>query len=181
MNVNFSVSSFSKNPSALISLLGILRKEGEWSVRHEAEIESIVCKNPSMAYKFCRFVNYSYGVSRSAEAIFLKNPSIGVRYLRLVNRREFLDAEVQRRFWGKVSRNPSVAYEWASIFRERLPVDMEEVFLKDVRVAKSYSFFIIKGAFSESVHSKLLLKSFESMDELSKRCLSDYIRYAGKS
>lgn len=178
MRLGFEVSSFKDNPSSLIDVLHTLQRVGEWRVGHYGEVEEVVCRTPSSALKFCCMVNHAYGVSKSAEKVFLKNPSVGIRYLRLVCRKEFLDENVQKRFWGKVTRNPEFAYDWASTFNMRLSESEEAVFVKSIRRARDYSMFVIKGAFPEKVHKMLVLRSFESLDSFEKSQLSEYLRYA---
>jgi hypothetical protein len=180
MTVSFEVSAFERDPRGLISVLSSLHRVGLWSLYHDAEVERVACRTPGSAYNLCRFVNGARGVSRGAERVFLKNPGIGIKYLRLVNRRAFLDEDTQRRFWRKVLKKPDLAYKWANAFRTRLSEEEEEVFVKDVRLAKDYAFFVIKGPFPESVHNKLLLRSFEDMDRWSKGCLEQYVQWASK-
>ena len=176
MNIHFDTDAFANNPRGLISVLSNLKDSGQWSVRHDADVERVACRTPSLAYNFCRFVNGAFGVSRGAERVFLKNPGIGIRYLRIVNRKSFLDEDTQRRFWRKVSKNPDLCYEWSQAFKERVPD--ESVFVKDVRVAKNYAYFIIRDPFPEEIHNMLVLRSFEDMDPYSKRCLTEYISWA---
>jgi hypothetical protein len=176
--ISFEVSAFEKNPRGLISVLSNLHGAGCWSSFHDPEVERIACRTPSSAYNLCRYVNRAHGVSRSAERVFLKNPSIGVRYLRLVNRRSFLDPDTQERFWKKVMKSPDLSYSWANTFRERLSEDHEEVFVNDVRIAKNYALFVIKGPFPVKIHQMLILRSFEDMDSYSKSCLREYMKYS---
>lgn len=180
MNIHFDTSLFEKNPKGLIAVLSNLRRIGSWSVRHERDIERIVCRTPNSALNYCRNVNYAFGVSREAERVFLKNPGIGIRYLRLVGRRSFLDEDTQSRFWRKVVRSPDLCYEWGQAFQQRVSEEEEEVFVKDVRVARNYAFFVIKGPFPEKAHNMLVLRSFEEMDPYSKKCLTEYIQYSEK-
>lgn len=180
MNIHFDTSVFEKNPKGLISVLYNLRMVGSWSVRHERDVEQIVCRTPSSALKYCLSVTRTYGISREAERVFLKNPSIGIRYLRLVGRRNFLDEDTQGRFWRKVVKSPDLCYEWSQAFHLRVSEDEEEVFVKDVRAARDYAFFIIKGPFPEKVHNMLVLRSFEEMDSYSKKCLTEYIQWSDK-
>ena len=178
MNIHFDTAAFERDPRGLIAVLSNLRRVGVWSLRHEKDIERIVCRTPSSALNFCRFVNGAFGVSREAERVFLKNPSIGVRYLRVANRKSFLDEDTQRRFWRKVVKNPDICYQWCQAFQQRVSEEEEEVFVKDVVLAKSYAFFIIKGPFPEKVHNMLVLRSFEDMNNYSKSCLTEYIRWS---
>lgn len=180
MNIHFDASVFEKDPKGLISVLSNLHDVGAWSVRHEKEIERIVCRTPSSALNYCRYVNHAFGVSREAERVFLKNPGIGIRYLRMVNRRSFQDEDTQARFWRKVAKSPDLCYQWGQAFQQRVSEEDEEVFASDVRLAKSYAFFVIKAPFPEKVHNMLLLRSFEDMDNYSKKCLTDYIQWADK-
>jgi hypothetical protein len=176
--ISFEISAFEKDPRALISVLNKMKKVGCWSPTHDPEVERVCCRTPSSTYNLCRFVNLAHGVSREAERVFLKNPSIGVRYLSLVNRRSFLDSDTQERFWKKVRKSPELSYSWADSFKERLPEDHEEIFVKNVRIAKNYSFFVIKGPFPARIHHMLILRSFEEMDGYSKSCLREYMKYS---
>lgn len=178
MNIHFDTSAFEKDPKGLIAVLSNLHMVGSWSVRHDREIEKIVCRTPTSALNYCRHVNHAFGVSREAERVFLKTPRIGIRYLRLVNRRSFQDEDTQVRFWRKVVKSPDLCYEWGQAFQQRVSEQEEEVFVRDVRVAKNYAFFVIREPFPEKVHNMLVLRSFEDMDNYSKRCLTEYIRWA---
>lgn len=178
MNIHFDTSVFEKDPKGLISVLSNLNRIGSWSVRHEREIERIVCRTPSSALNYCRYVNGAFGVSREAERVFLKNPTIGIRYLRLVSRKSFHDDDTQARFWRKVVRSPDLCYQWGQAFQQRVSEEEEEVFVKDVRVAKNYAFFVSREPFPEKIHNMLVLRSFEDMDSYSKKCLTEYIKWA---
>lgn len=180
MNIKFDVDLFRNDPRGLISVLSQLYRHGAWSLGHHREIEEIVCRTPSSAFKFCHLVSRAYGVSRDAEKVFVKNPSIGIRYLRLVSRTEFLDEKVQKRFWRKVMKNPDIAYEWARAFGRRLP-EGEEVFVGNIRCARDYSLYVIKGGFPEKIHQMLVLRSFENLESWEKKYLNDYLRYAEES
>jgi hypothetical protein len=180
MKVSFEVSAFEKDPRGLISVLGSLNRNGLWFSYHDSEVERVACRTPGSAYNLCRFVNGSRGVSRKTERVFLKNPAIGIKYLRIVNRRTFLDEDTQARFWRKVVRKADLAYKWASTFRTLLSPEEEEVFVSDVRLAKEYALFIRKEPFPESIHNKLILRSFEDMDRWSKSCLEHYIKWAAE-
>jgi hypothetical protein len=180
MRISFEVSSFLNDPRGLIEILSNLHGMGLWSSYHDPEVERVACRTPSSAYNLCRFVNHAHGVSRGAERVFLKNPGIGIKYLRIVGRSSFLDEDTQRRFWRKVVKKPDLAYRWCESFQTRLSEEEEEVFVGDVRLAKEYAFFVRKEPFSESVHSKLILRSFEDMDVWSKNCLEQYIKWAAE-
>lgn len=180
MNIHFDTSVFEKDPRGLISVLCSLKRIGSWSIRHERDVEKVVCRTPGSAYNYCRYVNGAFGISREAERVFLKNPTIGMRYLRLVNRKSFYDDDTQARFWRKVVKKPELCYKWAQTFRERVSEEEEEVFVKNVRCAKDYAFFVIKAPFPEKIHNMLVLRSFENMDPYSKKCLMDYIKWADK-
>jgi hypothetical protein len=180
MTISFEVSAFQNDPRGLVDVLSNLHRIGLWSLYHDPEVERIACRTPGSAYNLCRFVNHARGVSRGAERVFLKNPNVGIKYLRLVNRRAFLDEDTQARFWRKVLKKPDLAYSWANAFRVRLSDEEEEVFVGDVRKAKDYAFFVRKEPFSESVHNKLVLRSFEDMDRWSKGCLEQYIKWAAE-
>lgn len=181
MIVSFDVEKFKGDPRALIDVLSSLYRVGGWRLGHYAEVEEVVCRTPSSALKFCRMVNHSYGISSSAEKVFLKNPGIGIHYLRLVGRSEFLDEKVQKRFWRKITRSPDLAYEWARTFNRRLSEQEEEVFVKNISRARDYALYVARGAFPEKIHKMLVLRSFESLDNLSKSYLSEYLRYAESS
>lgn len=180
MNVNFDVDRFAKDPRGLIDVLSNLYRVGAYHLGHHREVEEIVCRTPSSALKFCQMVNHAYGVSREAEKVFVKNPSIGIRYLRLVSRTEFLDEKVQKRFWRKVMKNPDIAYAWARAFGRRLP-EGEEVFVGNIRCARDYSLYVIKGGFPEKIHQMLVLRSFENLEGWDRKHLSEYLRYAEES
>lgn len=178
MNVSFEVSSFKGRPKSLISILHHMRMAGIWPRDYNREVEEVVCKTPSSALNYCRHVVGAFGISRESEKVFLKNPGIGIRYLRIATRSYFLDESVQKRFWKKVTRNPKLAYDWAITFMKRLPEEDEVVFVKDILLARSYSRDIIRGAFPEMVHRRLMLRSFEPLSPRDKANLTDYLKYA---
>lgn len=178
MNIHFETSVFEKDPKGLISVLCNLHRIGFWSVDHYRDIERVVCRTPSSALNYCRYVNGAFGVSREAERVFLKNPVLGIRYLRLVNRRSFLDPDTQSRFWRKVVKNPHSCYQWCHLFRERVSAEEEEVFGGDIPVAVDYAFFIIKAPFSEKVHNMLIMSSFGDMDDWSRKKLRSYMEWS---
>lgn len=180
MTISFEVSAFQHDARGLVDVLSNLHRIGLWSLYHDSEVERVACRTPGSAYNLCRFVNGAHGVSRAAERVFLKNPNIGIKYLRLVNRRAFLDEDTQRRFWKKVVRDAELAYRWANAFQTRLSEEEEAVFAGDVVRAKDYAFHIIKAPFPEKVHEMLLLRSFEDMDQWTKSCLSQYIKWASE-
>lgn len=181
MNINFDVEQFKADPRGLIDVLSNLYRVGAYHLGNHREIEEIVCRTPSSALKFCQMVNHAYGVSREAEKVFVKNPSIGIRYLRLVGRTEFLDEKIQKRFWKKIMKHAEMAYEWARAFGRRLSEAEEEVFVGDVRLAKDYAYYVIKGPFPERIHHMLVLRSFENMGGWEKKYLNDYLQYAEAS
>lgn len=177
MNLFIEIEKFKNNPKALTSVLYYMKNNGCHVPYQEPEIEAIVCKTPSSALRYTSWVSSS-GVSEAAERVFLKNPALGIRYLKKVRREFFQNEDTQKRFWKKVVKKANLAYEWASAFGTRLSEDEEVVFLKDVHMMKDYSYFIIKGPFSEKIHNMILLKSYEPMSEWEKKALNDYIRYA---
>lgn len=180
MNITFEVSAFKNNPKALISILSNLKNQNQWSLRHDREVEEIVCYTPSSAYSFCRFVVGTFGVSKEAERVFLKNPKIGIRYLYLVRRDHFLDEDTQRRFRKKLSRDPALALDWAKNFKKRLTEDEEMVFAEDPRCALEYCSRVVLGTLPDKVHERIVLKSFEPKTEWEKRYLKDYMDYVAR-
>lgn len=181
MIVSFDLQSFGKNPKGLISVLSHLRGVNQWPVGFNREVEEIVCRTPTSALNYCRYVVGRYGVSPEAEKVFLKNPTVGIRYLRFMNREALQDESLQKRFWKKVVRNPEWAYEWCHQFRRRLSESEEEVFVKSLRRARDYALFIIKGKFPEKVHHQLVLRSFEQLQSWEKKSLTDYLSYVESS
>lgn len=180
MNVSFDLAAFKKNPKGLISVLSHLRGANQWPLMTNREVEEIVCRTPTSALNYCRYVVGRYGISQEAERVFLKNPNVAIRYLRFMGREAFPEEDTQKRFWKKVLRNPEYAYEWCHYFRKRLP-EGEEVFLKSIRRARDYSLFVIKGPFPEEIHHKLVLRSFENLTPLDKKMLGEYLNYAASS
>ena len=178
MSVSFEISAFSSNPKALIGVLSGLSRVNQWPFDHNREVEEIVCKTPSSALNYCRHVVHAYGVSPKGERVFLKNPKLGIRYLRLTNKPRFSDDDTQKRFWRKVIRNPDIAYTWATTFNKRLSEEEEMVFSESIRIAWQYANRIIRGAFPESVHHRILLRSFENLDQYSKQALNNYLAFA---
>lgn len=178
MIVSFDTEKFRSYPRGLIEILSDLHRVGSWSSNYNKEIESITCRTPASALRYCQNVTYSFGISPEAEEVFLKNPNIGLRYLNLVRREKFLDEKVQKRFWKKVVKKPDLAYFWANQFKKRLSESEEEVFIENPSIARNYAFFVIKGAFPEKIHQMLVLKSFEDLTEHQKRMLQEYLKYA---
>jgi len=179
MRISFDTENFKGRSAAglLTNALANLRAAGSYTHSYSnTDVEDVVCKTPSAAYKFVRYVSKS-GVSPAAERIFLKNPSIGVRYLKYVNRPSFIEEAVQKRFWKKVVKNPSLAFDYCSTFNKRLSEEEEEVFVKDMRVMRDYAQRVIKGKFPQKVHDMILLKSFESMDAWPKENLQRYMKF----
>lgn len=181
MKIEFDTASFGRDARGLTDVLSVLYRHREWNLGHHKEVEEIVCRTPSSALKFCQMVNHSYGISREAEKVFLKNPRIGIRYLRIVGRSHLLDEKIQARFWKKIARSPDLAYQWARAFGKRLPEEDEEVFLQSFRLIKEYAFYVIRGPFPEKIHQKIVLRSFEQIDDWEKRFLSEYLRFAESS
>lgn len=175
MRVSFDVEAFRNNPKGLISVLSHLRAMNQWSVMGRGDVEEIACKNPSSALSFCRHVVGNYGLSKEAERVFLKNPGIGVRYLRMVNRDHFQDEDTERRFRKKVCKDPRLALDWARTFNKRLSEDEEMVFAGDPWSAKEYSRYVVRGRLPDSVHERIMLRSFEAKGDLDKRYLKDYM------
>jgi len=179
MRISFDTENFKGRSSAnlLTNALSNLRVAGCYFHSHaNTDVEDVVCKTPSAAYKFVRYVSKS-GVSPASERVFLKNPGIGVRYLAYVNRSFFIEEEVQKRFWKKVVKNASLAVEYCSTFNKRLSEEEEEVFINDMRAMKDYAQRVIKGKFPQKVHDMILLKSFEGMDSWTKDNLQRYLRF----
>lgn len=178
MIVSFDTEDFRHDPRGLIDILSNLQRLGSWSLDENRDVESITCRTPGFALKYCREVVYSKGISAQAEAVFLKNPKLGLRYLNLVDRDHFRDENVQKRFWKKITKNARLAYLWANQFKKRLSEAEEEVFVQNISQAYNYSFFVIKGAFPEKIHRMLVLKSFEKLTDSESKMLKDYLRYA---
>lgn len=177
MHITFDIEKFKGNPNGLTSILSHLKYANSYLPMPNKEIEAITCTTPSAALKFCRYVNTTTGISAESEKVFLKNASLGIRYLRVVKRKHMLDSEVQRRFWRKVVRKPELALEWGRAWG-RLSEEEEEVFVKSMRCAKEYSYYVIKGRFPEKVHQMILLSSFDKLLGYDKRCLEEYIKYS---
>jgi len=178
MRIGFEVSSFKGRAKSLISVLAGLRAAGEWPLQHHREVEEIVCRTPSSALNYCRYVVGGFGVSGEAERVFLNNPGIGIRYLGFVRRDHFLVEDTQRRFRKKVVKNPELALEWARSFRKRLSEEEEMVFVESPFCAKEYARHVIFGPFPEKVHHALVLKSFGDLPEWDARYLKDYINWS---
>lgn len=180
MLIQFDTDKFAgvrKGDQSLSNVLYYLKKAGCITPSAYPSIEKITCKTPSGTLRYCKLFA-SGGVSAEAEAVFLKNPVLGVRYLRMIGRSEFSDPAVQRRFRKKFKTDPKTAYEWAKSFGRRLSEDEEEVFRKCIPTAKDYAMRVIRGRFPEKIHSMILLASFQNMDNYSKRCLAEYIKFA---
>lgn len=178
MNISFDTGAFEGDPRGLIEVLKALHDVGAGPLGHHRDVERIVCRTPGMAMRYCREVTHRLGVSREAERVFLKNPGLGLHYLRLVGRPHFLDGDTQRRFWRKVVRSPMLAVDWAKTFGTRLSEEEEEVFVGDVHRAREYAQDVRKDAFPERIHNMLVLRTFEDVDEWSKRALAAYIEWA---
>ena len=178
MIVSFDLSAFSGKPQNLISVLAGMSSVGQWPFDHNREVEEIVCKTPSSALKYCRYVVHARGLSTKGERVFLKNPNIGIRYLRLTSKPRFQDDDTQKRFWRKITKSPDLAYTWASSFGKRLSEEEEMVFSEDIRVARQYAMRIIRGPFPEPVHQRILLRSFENLNPYQKNALNEYLTFA---
>lgn len=179
MQITFEVSNFANNPKALVSALYSLKNAGTYFDSANTDITDITCKTPSAAYRYARWISTS-GLTAKAERVFLKNPNIGLKYLKLIRKKEFQDADTQKRFWKKIAKDAFLAYTWAHAFQTRLSEAEEEIFIDNVGKAKDYAMFVIKGRFPEKIHNALVLKSFENLTSWQKKSLQEYISYAGK-
>jgi len=177
MHITFDVSKFEGNPKGLINALYYLRNSNNYFNSHDEAITSITCKTPSSAYKYARYVS-PQGLPEKIERVFLKNANIGIRYLNYTRKKEFSNPDTQKRFWKKVVKDVHLAYSWASAFKARLSEDEEMIFVQNMKAARDYAYFIIKGKFPEKVHNMLVLKSFEIKEGWEKACLQEYIKYA---
>jgi hypothetical protein len=179
MRISFDTASFDKRPKSLISVLSGIRAAGSFPLGHHREVEEIVCRTPSSTLNYCQYVVGSFGVSRESERVFLKNPNLGIRYLRVVNRERFEDEDTQKRFWRKVLKDPNLVLEWSRAFRKRVSEEEEMVFVSSpLSCARQYAREVIKGSFPEGVHSRLVLRSFESLDRWDDQSLKEYIRWS---
>lgn len=176
MFITFDINKFEGNPKGLTNILYNLRHSTNYFDQTNPEITNITCKTPSNAYRYARYVATS-GLSEKAERVFLKNLNVGIKYLRLIRRKHFLNEDTQKRFWKRVVKNPYLAYCWAHNFNTRLTEEEEEVFIHNLRIARDYALFVIKGKFPEKIHNMLVLKSFELKDGWEKRNLQEYINY----
>ncbi len=178
MELSFSTDNFVGRPQNLISVLSHLKWAGSYSFKQEEDIESIVCKTPSVAYKFARYVAKE-GISQNAEKVFLKNPSIGIRYLKLTRKNNLTNPEIHAKFWKKITRKPQLALEYSLSFNKRFSESEEEVFLKDTHCMRTYAEKVIKGKFPEKIHNMIVLKSFEVQpSSLDERHLKLYIKFS---
>jgi hypothetical protein len=178
MQITFDTDNFSKRgEKSLTNVLCYLSRHGCFAQGHYPDIERITCRTPSSALRYVRYFAHA-GISPESEAVFLKNPSLGVRYLGMVRKKEFSDPVIQRKFRRKFKSNAKAAYEWAELFKERLSEDEEEVFRKDVAIARDYAIRVIGGKFPDKIHSMLVLASFQELDSWRKRKLTEYIKFA---
>jgi hypothetical protein len=179
MQITFDTENFVRGggDKSLTNALCYLSRYGCFPDGHYPDIEKITCRNPSSAYRYCRYFAHK-GISPENEHVFLKNPLIGVRYLKGVGRSEFADPNTQKRFRKKFSTNAKLAYQWCKNFGQRLTEKEEEVFRKDVCSAYSYARDVIRGKFPEKVHGMIILASFKSMTAYEKRALSDYVKFS---
>lgn len=180
MQIQFDTDKFAgvkKGDQFLSNVLFYLKKTGCLTPSICPSVERVTCKTPSGTIRYCRLFA-SGGVSAEAEAVFLKNPVLGVRYLKMIGRSEFTDPSIQRRFRKKFKTDARLACEWAKAFGRRVSEEEEEVFRKDIPAAKEYAMKVIRGRFPEKVHSMILLASFGDMNNWTKRCLSEYIKFA---
>jgi hypothetical protein len=180
MFITFDVSKFAGNPKGLTNLLYNLRHSANPFDQTNPEITEITCRTPSSAFRYVRYVATS-GLTEKAERVFLKNPNIGIRYLSFIRRKHFLNEDTQKRFWKKVIKCPYFSYTWANNFKTRLTETEEEIFVENVKLARDYAYFVIKGRFPEKIHNMLVLKSFELKDGWEKKNLQEYIQYAGSN
>lgn len=177
MQISFNTENFKNRPQSLISVLSHLNYTSAYSPPAHEDIESIVCRTPSLAYKYTKYVAKK-GISASAESVFLKNPNIGIRYLRYINRDSFLDSNIQKRFYKKITKNPTLAFEFCRSLSKRLSEDEEEVFLKCMPSMRSYALYVIRGPFPEKIHNMLVLKSYEEMSSFAKNQLKEYLKFS---
>lgn len=179
MQITFETGMFGKRgEKSLTNVLCYLRRHGCFAEGHYPDIEQITCRTPSAALRYVRYFAQK-GVTPESEAVFLKNPVLGVRYLKIVGNKEFADPKVQARFRKKFKSDPSLAYEWALAFSTRCTEEEEEVFRKNVALARDYAMYVIKGRFPDKVHGMLVLASFQDLDPYQKARLTDYIKFAG--
>lgn len=182
MQITFDIENFAKKYRGdrdLTNVLSYLKRYDCIGVEQYPSIEKIACRTPSSAYRYCRYFASS-GLSPESEVVFLKNPSIGIRYLKLTHKPEFSDPKIQKRFRKKFRTNARLAYEWARAFNTRLSEEEEEVFCKSFYCAKEYAINVIRGRFSEKVHSMIMLASFEDQSSYAKKCLAEYIKFVEK-
>lgn len=178
MQITFETGMFGKRgEKSLTNVLCYLQRHGCFAEGHYPDIEQITCRTPSAALRYVRYFART-GITSESEAVFLKNPGLGVRYLRMVGKREFSDPVVQKKFRRKFKFDAALAYEWAKAFNERLTEEEEEVFRKNVAVARDYAMYVIKGKFSEKVHGMLILASFQDLSSYQKSRLAEYIKFA---
>lgn len=176
MNISFDTEKFANDPKGLTTVLYSLRARGTYFDTHSPDIEKIVCKTPSSAYRYTKFIAKS-GVSAEAEKVFLKNPKVAIEYLSWIRRPHLLDEKTQARLWKKIVKCPWHAYQWSSAFKIRLSEAEEEIFVHSLKCARDYAMFIIKGKFPEKVHNMLVLKSFDTSTQWEKGWLQEYIKY----
>lgn len=181
MHITFEISSFAGKAKELTNTLYFLKRQGVYFNHHDPEIEAITCRTPSSAYRYARYVATS-GISAEAEKVFNRNANVGIKYLTFTRKKEFSDVKNHQRFWKKVLKDPHLAYTWANSFKTRLPREEDEmIFIENMKQARDYAFFVIKGKFPEKIHNMLVLKSFENMDRWQKNWLQEYINYAAKN
>ena len=186
MQISFDTENFKGRgrESKLIDILANLDRMGLYfHGQYNKDVEEVVCRTPSSAYKFARLVARN-GVRPDSESVFLKNPRIGVRYLQSVRRKSFADEAVHKKFWKKLLRRPEVAVEYCSAFQVRLTEKEEEIFVHDIASMVRYSNRVIGGEgrvrvgygkFPERVHNMILLKSYEYLTDREKHLLQKYI------
>lgn len=177
MHITFDTDKFQNNPKGLTTTLYSLRASGTYFDEKAPSIEKIVCKTPSSAYRYTKYVAKS-GISAEAEKVFLKNPKIAIQYLQWIRRPQLQDEKTHARLWKKIVKCPYDAYSYANSFKKRLSETEEEIFATNIKCARDYAMFVICGKFPEKVHNMIILQSFKDLDRWHKNWLQEYIKYA---
>lgn len=192
-NISFNLKDFNNDKSSVLSFLRRLKRLKLFN--RTEEIDNFFSQQPSYAYKYVKhllasskfnfekreaeyFDTEKNRLSSENEKIFKKNIKFAIAYLKITNQTKFRDSKLQSYFEKKIYEEAGLAYDYASIvLKGRIPEEKETIFLENYFVLYHYSRNILKGKFSDNIHKKIVLETFndENKNRFHYSLLTSYL------
>lgn len=195
MKIEFELKDFENEKHWLVNTLSQLKRKSRF--KRTRESDEFFAKTPALAYKYVEYLisEYRYDPKTAnrvykntkinkldvdLEKVFSKNCKYALKYLIITGQKRFKDDKLNITFFNKLYKEPffCFVYSLRVLNGKRIPIDKEDIFLKNYNCLYQYAKQIIKGRFDKKLDDKINMLTFsqENKKRYDYQYLENYVK-----